>query len=105
MTQSGETDNYKASEHIEAVVAHAKSKLIDYCILNLARIPPEFLEKYRQQDAHPVVADAEKVEEMGFTVIKDDLLSTKDYVRHDSQKLAKIIVDLIEEKSKVNEPA
>ncbi len=105
MTQSGETDNYKASEHIEAVVAHAKSKLIDYCILNLARIPPEFLEKYRKEHAYPVVADAEKVEEMGFTVIKDDLLSTKDYVRHDSQKLAKIIVDLIEEKSKVNEPA
>ena len=105
MTQSGETDNYKASEHIEAVVAHAKSKLIDYCILNLAQIPPEFLEKYRKEHAYPVVADAEKVEEMGFTVIKDDLLSTKDYVRHDSQKLAKIIVDLIEEKSKVNEPA
>lgn len=104
MTQSGETDNYKASEHIEAVVAHAKSKLIDYCILNLARIPPEFLEKYRKEHAFPVVADSQQVEEMGFTVIKDDLLSTKNYVRHDSQKLAKIIVDLIEKSHKANEP-
>ena len=103
MTQSGETDNYKASDHIEAVVAHAKSKLIDYCILNLAEVPPEFIEKYKQEGAHPVIVDAEKVEEMGFFAIKDNLVNTQDYVRHDSQKLAKIIVDLIEEKSEVDE--
>ncbi|MBU3934322.1 MAG: YvcK family protein [Candidatus Omnitrophica bacterium] len=104
MTQSGETDNYKASDHIEALVAHAKSKLIDYCILNFARIPAQFLEKYKQEDAHPVLADVEKIEEMGFSVIKDNLVSAKDCVRHDAQKLAGIIVDLIEAKAKVNEP-
>ena len=103
MTQSGETDNYKASDHIEAVVAHAKSKLIDYCILNLAEVPLEFIENYKREGAHPVIVDAEKVEEMGFFAIKHDLVNTQDYVRHDSQKLAKIIVDLIEEKSEVDE--
>lgn len=104
MTQSGETDNYKASDHIEALVAHAKSKLFDYCILNFAPIPPQFVEKYKQEDAYPVVADLEKIEEMGFSVIKDNLVSAKDCVRHDAQKLARIIVDLIEAKAKVNEP-
>ena len=104
MTQSGETDNYKASDHIEALVAHAKSKLFDYCILNFARIPPQFVEKYKQEDAHPVIADVEKLEEMGFSVIKENLVSAKDCVRHDAQKLARIIVDLIEAKAKVNEP-
>jgi len=105
MTQSGETDNYKASDHIEALVAHAKSKLFDYCILNFAPIPPQFVEKYKQEDAYPVLADLEKIEEMGFSVIKDNLVSAKDCVRHDAQKLARIIVDLIEAKAKVNEPA
>ncbi len=105
MTQSGETDNYKASDHIEAVVAHAKSKLIDYCILNLAEVPPEFIEKYKQEHAYPVIADVEKVEEMGFSAIKDNLVNTQDYVRHDSQKLAKIVIDLIEEKLEVDESA
>ena len=104
MTQSGETDNYKASDHVEALVAHAKSKLFDHCILNFAPIPPQFVEKYKQEDAHAVLADAEKVEEMGFSVIKDNLVSAKDCVRHDAQKLARIIVDLIEAKPKVNEP-
>lgn len=102
MTQSGETDNYKASDHIEAIVAHAKSKLFDYCVLNLAQIPEEFQEKYRLENAYPVVADLEKIKEMGFSVIGDNLVSTKDYVRHDSQKLARMIVDLVEEKSKLN---
>jgi len=105
MTQSGETDNYKASDHIETIVAHAKSKLFDYCILNLARIPPGFAEKYKQENAYPVVGDAKKIEEMGFSLLTGSLVSTKDYVRHDAQKLAKIIVDLLEATSKINGPA
>jgi len=104
MTQSGETDNYKASDHIEALVAHAKSKLIDYCILNVARIPLNFIEKYKQEDAHPVVADTKKVKEMGFSVIEEDLVNTTDCVRHDAQKLAGIVMDLLESKSKIDEP-
>ncbi len=103
MTQSGETDNYKASQHMEALVSHAKSKLVDYCILNLAEIPAEFVEKYKQENAQPVIADVEKVEEMGFSVIKENLVSTKDYVRHDSQKIARIVMDLLGTKSKINE--
>jgi len=103
MTQSGETDDYKASDHIEALVAHAKSKLIDYCILNLARIPLDFIEKYKQEDAEPVVADTEKVKEMGFSVIEEDLLNATDYLRHDAQKLAGIVMDLLESKSKIDE--
>ena len=103
MTQSGETDSYKASDHIEALVAHAKSKLFDYCILNLAQITPEFVEKYEEESACPVLADAEKIEEMGFSVVKENLVSTSDFIRHDAQKLARIIMDLLEAKSKINE--
>lgn len=100
MTQNGETDNYKASDHVEAIVAHAKSKLFHYCILNVAEIPEEFLQKYNAEKACSVVADAEKIEEMGFSVIKENLVSTKDYVRHDSEKLSKIIIGLIKRRKK-----
>lgn len=103
MTQHGETDKYRASDHIEAIVSHAKSKLIDYCILNLAKVPFEFLEKYRQEEAYPVVADADKLEEMGFSVLKENLVSAHDFVRHDSQKLARIIIDLLQTQPKTNE--
>ncbi|MFH1045880.1 MAG: YvcK family protein [Candidatus Omnitrophota bacterium] len=99
MTQSGETDNYRASDHVEAIVAHAKSKVFNYCILNAAEIPAEFLEKYKLEDAYPVLADTDKVQEMGFSVIKDNLVNALDYVRHDSQKLTKIILDLLNTKT------
>ncbi|MFC1631711.1 uridine diphosphate-N-acetylglucosamine-binding protein YvcK [Candidatus Omnitrophota bacterium] len=102
MTQSGETDKYRASDHIEAIVAHAKSKVFDYCLLNTAEIPAEFLLKYQQEGAHPVITDFEKIEEMGFTVIKENLITIKDYLRHDSQKLAELILDLIKGKARVN---
>ncbi|MBN3038949.1 MAG: uridine diphosphate-N-acetylglucosamine-binding protein YvcK, partial [Candidatus Omnitrophica bacterium] len=104
MTQSGETDNYRASGHVEAIVAHAKSKLFDYCILNKAQITPEFLQRYEQEHAYPVVADVQKVEEMGFSVILEDLVNARDYVRHDAQKLSKIVFELIEAKTKIHEP-
>jgi uncharacterized cofD-like protein len=103
MTQSGETDNYKASDHIEAIVAHAKSKLIDYCLINLAEVPSDFVERYKQECAYPVFADAQKVRDMGFSVIKENLVSTNDYVRHDAQKLAEIIIKLLENKSHKHE--
>lgn len=96
MTQSGETDNYKASDHIEVLVAHAKSKLIDYCIMNIASIPSESVKKYKHEDAHLVVADSAKVKEMGFNVVEEDLVNATDYVRHDAQKLARIIMELSE---------
>jgi len=99
MTQSGETDNYKASDHIEALVDHARSKLIDYCIVNVAKIPAGSVEKYEYEDAYPVIADSSKLKEMGFNVIEEDLVSAADYVRHDSQKLSGIIMRLLESKS------
>jgi uncharacterized cofD-like protein len=98
MTQHGETDNYKASDHVEAIVKHAKSKVFDCCILNLARIPPEFIERYKLEESAPVAADAQRLQEMGFSVINEDLVNAHNFVRHDSQKLAKIVLDLVEVK-------
>ncbi len=103
MTQSGETDKYKVSDHIEAIIAHAKSKLFNYCIVNAAEVPDKFVQRYQQENAYPVFADVERIERMGFSVIKENLVSTKDYVRHDVQKLANIIIKLIEEKARSNE--
>ena len=96
MTQSGESDNYNASDHVEAIVAHAKSKLFDYCILNSAQIPADYLAKYKLENAYPVCADKQRLEQMGFSVMTSDLLSARDYLRHDSQKIAEIILGLIE---------
>jgi uncharacterized cofD-like protein len=95
MTQLGETGSYKASDHIKAIINHTGPGIIDYCIVNTGRVPPQLLEKYKEENAYPVTVDEEKVKESGFEVVRANVIDTKDFVRHDSHKLAKIIVDLL----------
>lgn len=97
MTQYGETDGFNLSDHIKVLINHSHPKLIDYCIANTATIPEEMLERYRQEHSSRVVADSQKVRSMGYRVIEDDIITVREFVRHDSMKLAKIILGLIEE--------
>ena len=97
MTQPGETDGYSAYEHIKAITEHSSPKIIDYCVVNSRFIPSELREKYQQDNSFPVLVDLDKIRHAGYRVIEGDLISTLDYVRHDSGKLAKIVMDLIQE--------
>ena len=94
MTQSGETDNYTAFDHLNTIITHTRSDIVDYCIVNTGNIPPELLKKYEEEDSYPVLADSDKIVERGYTVIEEDIVNTADCVRHDSKKLSKIIIDL-----------
>lgn len=97
MTQHGETDNYSASDHVRAIIDHSDEGVIDACLINNAEVPDkDALGRYRGQDSFPVKPDIEKIREMGYRVYATDLLGVTDYVRHDSQKLNKALIDLIE---------
>jgi uncharacterized cofD-like protein len=95
MTQKGETDDYKASDHLRAIIEHTAPGIADYSIVNTARIADELLGKYKGEESYPVVPDTENFKKLKCKVVKAHIVSTKDYVRHDSVKLAKIIIDLV----------
>ncbi|MFA5146264.1 MAG: YvcK family protein [Candidatus Omnitrophota bacterium] len=95
MTQKGETDDYKASDHLKAIIEHTTPGIVEYCIMNTAKIPPEILKKYKDEEAYPVVPDSENLKKMKCKVIEAHIVTIRDYVRHDAVKLAKIIVDLV----------
>lgn len=95
MTQAGETDDYAASDHIKAIIEHTNAEIIDYCIVNNAFAPEELLLRYREENAYPVVVDTEKIKQSGITVIETDVMSTENYLRHDPERLARVIIDLI----------
>ncbi|MCM8797255.1 MAG: YvcK family protein [Candidatus Omnitrophica bacterium] len=98
MTQPGETDDYTASEHIKALVAHAHPSVFDYCIVNTGEIPVETLKRYATQGSYLVINDRRKIENMGYRVIEDDFAMVEDgVIRHNPARLAEIIVGLIEE--------
>ncbi len=96
MTQPGETDNFSACDHVRAIIDHAVPKILDACIINDAVVPEEVLKRYRTEDSYPVAPDVENIRGMGYRVVATDLLSVKDYVRHDSKKLTEALITLIE---------
>lgn len=95
MTQSHETDGFTASDHLKVIVNHTHPKLIDYVVVNTQKIPQDFLVKYREENAYPVNNDVEKIRQMGYEVIEENVINTVNHVRHNPDKLSKIIIDLI----------
>lgn len=100
MTQAGETESYKASDHLKAIIHHTTKDIVNTCIVNTGVIPEKLIEKYKGEDAERVEPDTKTIEEMGCKVIKVNVISTEDYIRHDPQKLSRIIMNLIGEYTK-----
>lgn len=104
MTQSGETDNFTASDHIKTIVSHTSQDVISHCIVNTGKVPDNLLEKYSQEDAYPASPDVDEIKKMGYTVIESNIIDAQDYVRHDPSKLAKLIDDFAVGSAKNNKP-
>ena len=94
MTQHGETDDYTASDHVEAILHHA-GKVIDYAIINNRVINVDLLQAYSEQNAFPVRADVAKLLELGVVPVCADMICETHQVRHDSEKLLKVVIDLV----------
>ncbi len=98
MTQPGETDGYSVSDHIKALVSHSHSHILDYCVVNNGEVPAEILGRYSQDNSLLVINDRKKVESIGYRVVEEDFsMITDGVIRHDPEKLAKIILSFIEE--------
>jgi uncharacterized cofD-like protein len=97
MTQHGETDGLSASDHLKAIIEHSNKNVVNACLINNAEPPTdEILGRYKGEESFPVKADVDKIREMGYRVVAADLLGLTNYVRHDSVKLNKALIKLIE---------
>lgn len=96
MTQPGETDNYKVSDHLEAIQQHVGEHLFDYVIVNDGEIPPQVQDRYAEQGARAVHLDLDEVTKRGYKVIADSLVLFRTYLRHDADKLSHHIYQLVE---------
>lgn len=98
MTQSGETDNYTVSQHLKELEKHLGSNCIDYIIVNTAEIDNKLKERYAKEGAYQVVVDKLEILKMGVKLISKELWYKQNLARHDSDKLAQVIIDLISER-------
>ena len=69
MTQDGETEDMTAADHVEALMEHGLGNL-DICLCNNATVAPELLERYREEDARPIVIDHDRLARLGVEVVE-----------------------------------
>jgi len=97
MWQPGETTSFTASDHIAAIHRHAKGKLVDYAVLNTREIQPTLRRRYARQHSAQVENDFETIGAMGVNVVCGDLVQESGLVRHNSEAIAAIAVELAAE--------
>lgn len=96
MTQAGETAGYTASDHIRAICNHIGEGSIDSIVVHNEAISPKVRAFYAEENAEPVYYDIEQLLDMGLQVIEGDIVKyTQNTVRHDTDKIAKLLYSLI----------
>ena len=93
MTQPGETTDYALSEHLRAIQRHVGKRVIDWVVANRQPVSPDVARRYRAQGAEAVVVDAEKVLKLKVKLVLDNLLEEHGLIRHNSPRLARLLVD------------
>lgn len=95
MTQPGETDGYDVGQHLKTVAKYAPQIRFDYLILNNRAISDEQTAHYRADGANQVGLE-DDVNAIAFhsetEVVRADLLDEGEMVRHNSARLARVVV-------------
>lgn len=92
LTQPGETDNYKVSDHLKVIEKHLGKGSIDVVIANSEKMPQkaELLAKSQGKDAVPI--DEKEIKNMGIKLISEKLFKIDEgFVRHNALKTAYLI--------------
>lgn len=98
MTKKGETDFFKASDHLEPFIYYlGDMNRLDYLVVNDNNLSKEVLEIYRSEGQEPVEIDEASCKKLapGASIIKAQLakyLPKEHLLRHDSAKIAQIIL-------------
>ncbi len=93
MTQPGETDNYRVSDHINTLITHAGSKNIIDAVLVNDYLPENLADKYQQANSYPVKLDIDNIHKLGIKIFHKKLIqdSKEGLVRHSSNRVARAI--------------
>ena len=94
MTEPGQTDNYSVSDHLNAIIEHCGTGVVDYCIYDTGEIIPEFIKRYNLEGQDLVDQDIDKVKGIKFLQRNLSMISNE-HIRHDPSLVASSIIELI----------
>lgn len=96
MTQAGETTDYKASDHVQAIRDHIGQTCIDSIVVHNEEINKGIRDVYAEENAEPVIYDIEKLLDMKLQIIEGDIIdNSQTMLRHDTDKIAQLLYSLM----------
>lgn len=97
MTQPGETDDFKVSDHIKVLNRYLGKRKIDIVIANDGGINQDIIDKYATlEQKDQVVYDRDNLKKMKIKTITDNLVSIEnEMIRHDTLKLSFYIFSVL----------
>ena len=93
MTQPGETSGYALADHLRAIQAHVRPRVIDWVVANRQAVSPDVARRYRAQGAEAVAIDLSQLQKLGFRVILDNLLEEHGVIRHHTARLSRLLLE------------
>ena len=94
MTKFGETNNFYAHDFLRAIEDYLPKGTIDYFLVNNKKPTPSRLRKYAAENSVFVELDRKKFSGKPI-LVASNFLRSRGFVRHDSERVAKVIKGLI----------
>lgn len=90
VTQPGETDNMKTSDHLKIINSYLGKHKIDIIVANEGKISNAIASKYSNlEQKDPVILDKKNIENMNTELITNNYVTIKDdLIRHNVDKLS-----------------
>ncbi|WP_407270723.1 uridine diphosphate-N-acetylglucosamine-binding protein YvcK [Radiobacillus sp. PE A8.2] len=96
MTQYGETTDYTAADHVQAITRHVGDGCIHSIVVHNKPIKSDVRAVYAEENAQPVEYDLARLVNMGLEIIEADIIDhNKTMLRHDTDKIAKLLYSLL----------
>lgn len=96
MTKPSETPNYSVADHLKDIEKYTGGKFIDVVTYhNNLSFDSALLEGYKRENKYPVKFNEEEFAGKKVKIVGADLASEKDIIRHDSNKLSKLMMEII----------
>jgi uncharacterized cofD-like protein len=94
MWQPGETIDFSAADHVDAINLHAGQRVVDIAVVNTRPISEQLQHVYEQQEARPVMIDTDRLAARGVRIVPRELADLGEKVRHDPAAIADVTIKL-----------
>ena len=90
-TERGETENLTVEDHIAAINSHTKTKLFNYCVVNNKTLKKS-QKTFALGEINNITTNEKEI--LGCKIVTADVVNNKNPLYHDSEKLAKVLIEL-----------